>query len=324
MKLANLSEALMAEELGHVAVNAKIIVPNPDNPKENIETTVGRLALHEIMPEGFAFINNALDKSQLKRIIGDVLSRYGQEETAEFLDRLKTIGFGFATRSGWSWGMDDLTVPSQKEGILEEAQKKVDLAKEQYENGLLTNDERYRMTVRVWEEAREQMNSLAQETLDDNESVYSMVKSGARGSWTQVMQMMGMKGTVAGPTGEVVETPIKRSFKEGFSALEYFLSTHATRKGMADTALRTATAGYLTRRLVNVAQDLVIREEDCQDTEGGLVTLVDSQELNITLGARVLGRVISEGVKHPKTGKTVMKRGTLRSVFKASPVWQKK
>jgi len=309
-KFATIDEALLANELGYVAINAKVMTANPKQPAEIIETTIGRLLFNEILPAEYDFVNEVLDKPKLKKIIGDVLSEHGQEVTATFLDQMKRLGFKYATSSGLTWGMADLMVPKEKEGILEAAQKKVDLIAQQYEDGLLTEEERYRMTVTVWEEAREEMNGLAQQTLDSEESVYTMVSSGARGSWTQVMQMMGMKGTVSGPTGDVVEVPIKSSFKEGFSALEYFLSTHATRKGMADTALRTATAGYLTRRLVNVAQDVVVKEEDCQDTEGGLLTLADSQEIGTTLGTRVLGRVLADSIRHPKTDKVVYKRGT--------------
>jgi len=307
----SIAEAMTAFEVGCLSVNAAIKVPHPAKSTEIVETTVGRLALFEVMPEGYDFINETMDKSLLKKLIGDVLSQHGQEVTAGFLDRMKNLGFKFATHSGLSWGMDDLKVPADKDKILNEAQDKVDLISNQYENGLLTDEERYRMTVALWEEVREQMNSLGEKTLDNDGTVHSMVNSGARGSWTQFMQMMGMKGTVAGPTGEVVEVPIKSSFKEGFSALEYFLSTHGTRKGMADTALRTATAGYLTRRLVNVAQDVVVREEDCQDTEGGIMTAEDSEEIGISMGARVLGRVLAEPVRNPRTDKVVFQRGTL-------------
>ncbi|PIT98149.1 MAG: DNA-directed RNA polymerase subunit beta' [Candidatus Andersenbacteria bacterium CG10_big_fil_rev_8_21_14_0_10_54_11] len=305
-------EARMAYALEHVAINARILVPVPvGGGGEMIETTVGRLIFNEIVPENFAFVNDVLDKPTLKRLVGTVLSTYGQEVCAAFLDRMKSLGFTYATKSGLSWGMADLVVPPQKEGILSAAQERVDTIRQQYENGLLTDEERYRMAVSVWEGVREEMNSLGASTLDPDGTVHTMVNSGARGSWTQVMQMMGMKGTVAGPTGEVVEVPIKSSFKEGFSALEYFLSTHGTRKGMADTALRTATAGYLTRRLVNVAQDLVVREEDCQDSEGAAVTRVDSEEAGTTLGKRIQGRVLAEAVRHPKTHAVVYKRGTL-------------
>jgi DNA-directed RNA polymerase subunit beta' len=303
-------EALTAYHLDQLAVNARIVAPCPGKT-ELVETTLGRLLFHEILPGNYGFTNDVLDKPRLKRIIGNVLSDHGQEVCAAFLDEMKGLGFRFATSSGLSWGMNDLTVPDEKEKILRLAEEKVGLTRQQFEEGLLTDDERYRMTVSVWEEAREEMNSLAQKTPDKFGTVFTMVNSGARGSWTQIMQMMGMKGTVAGPTGEVVEVPIKSSFKEGFTALEYFLSTHGTRKGMADTALRTATAGYLTRRLVNVAQDVVVHDKDCHDTEGGLITLSDSKEVGVTLGMRVHGRVLAEAVRHPRSGKVALKRGTL-------------
>jgi len=308
---ADTSEAVMAHQLDQIAINAKIITPNPVKRSENIETTVGRLLFHEIYPDQKTFINEALDKSKLKKIIGRVLATYGQERCAQFLDDMKDLGFVQATRSGLSWGMTDLVAPTEKNDILSRAEAKVATIREQFESGLLTDEERYRMVVAVWEEAREEMAAASQKTLDKSGSVYAMVNSGARGSWTQTLQMVGMKGTVAGPTGRTVELPIKSSFKEGFNALEYFLSTHGTRKGMADTALRTATAGYLTRRLVNVAQDVVVHEEDCGDTEGGIMTSEDSEEIGTTLGRRTVGRVLAEGIKHPKTGKTIYKRGTL-------------
>lgn len=309
---ASVDEAVMAYQLGELAVNAKIKVPEPVSGKEIVETTVGRLLFHEIHPDHQdMFVNDALDKSRLKKIIGQVLAQHGQERCAAFLDDMKNLGFAHATWSGISWGIDDLVTPKGKDEVIEEAEKKVAAIWSQYEDGLLTDEERYRMVVSVWEAAREQMAGLTQDSIDKGGSVYAMVSSGARGSWTQTLQMVGMKGTVAGPTGRAVELPIKSSFKEGFNSLEYFLSTHGTRKGMADTALRTATAGYLTRRLVNVAQDVVVHEVDCGDTEGGIITAADSEEVGTTLGRRVLGRVVSAGIKHPRTGKTVYKRGTL-------------
>lgn len=308
---SGINEAVMAYELGTIAVNAAIKVPNPINRDELVETTVGRLLFYEIHPDQSVFTNKVLDKSTLKKIIGRVLSTYGQERTAQFLDDMKRLGFIHATMSGISWGMTDLTPPKEKNEVLEAAEQKVALIREQYENGLLTDEERYRMVVSVWEQAREEMAKATQRALDPRGSVYTMVNSGARGSWTQALQMVGMKGTVAGPTGRAVELPIKSSFKEGFNALEYFLSTHGTRKGMADTALRTATAGYLTRRLVNVAQDVVVHEEDCGDTEGGIVTREDSEEVGTTLGRRITGRILAQGIKDPQSGKVVYKRGTL-------------
>lgn len=308
---ASAAEAISRYELEEVAINAKIRVPHPGRSDEILETTVGRLLFNQIMPEQKEFVNEALDKSRLKSLIGRVLRAFGQERCAGFLDDMKNLGFAFATRSGLSWGMADLKVPDKKQDILAAAEAKVTKIREQYEEGLLTDEERYRMTVGVWDEAREAMGALVRESLPKDGTVFTMVNSGARGSWAQTLQMVGMKGTVAGPTGRAVELPIKSNFKEGFSALEYFLSTHGTRKGMADTALRTATAGYLTRRLVNVAQDIVVHEEDCGDTEGGLVTRADSEEVGTTLGRRITGRVLAEAIKHPQGGKLLYKRGTL-------------
>ncbi|MBI1833379.1 MAG: DNA-directed RNA polymerase subunit beta' [Candidatus Andersenbacteria bacterium] len=306
-----LDEATMSYQLAQVAINAKVKVPNPAKGSEIVETTIGRLMFHAIHPDQETFINDVLDKSRLKKIIGRVLTIYGQERCAKFLDDMKNLGFAHATWSGMSWGSSDLATPEDKHKVLEEAEGKVTRIREQYEEGLLTEDERYRMVVGVWESAREQMGELTKKALDPKGSIYAMVASGARGSWTQTLQMVGMKGTVAGPTGRAVELPIKSSFKEGFNALEYFLSTHGTRKGMADTALRTATAGYLTRRLVNVAQDIVVHEEDCGDKEGSTLNAADSEEIGVTLGKRVLGRILATGLKHPRTDKLLYKRGTL-------------
>ena len=321
---ASIDEARMAYNLGQLEVNAPITVPQPRTSARQkqvlVETTLGRLVFNDRLPEGFEFVNEVLDKGVLKKIIARVLREYGRDEAAIFIDRMKELGFTFATRSGISWGMDDLTEPETKHSILEAAEAEVTQIRQQYEEGLLTDEERYRMTVTVWDKAREQMGEATQGALTPGGSVHTMVSSGARGSWGQTLQMMGMKGTVAGPTGRVVELPIKSSFKGGFNALEYFVSTHGTRKGMADTALRTATAGYLTRRLVNVAQDVVVREEDCQDTEGGTFLKEDSEELGVSLGQRVLGRVLAEGVKHPKTGKTVFSRGTLITETEAAEI----
>lgn len=307
----SVAEAEIAYELGVIAVNEAIILPHPVTKNERVETTLGRMLFFEILPEGHAFVNDVLDKSRLKGIIGNVLSEHGRDVAATFIDRLKQLGFAYATKSGLSWGMHDLVVPGEKNAVIEEAEKEVSVIRNQYEEGLLTDQERYRMTITVWEKVREKMSKLTQNGLQKEGSVYAMVNSGARGSWGQTVQMMGMKGTVADPTGRVVEWPIKSSFKEGFTALEYFLSTHGTRKGMADTALRTASAGYLTRRLVNVAQDIVVREEDCGDTEGATLTATESQELGSTLGNRIVGRVLADSVYHPKTKELLFKRGTL-------------
>lgn len=308
---ATLEEALMAYELDDIAVNDKINIIHPVTKDKTVETTMGRLFFYEIHPDKDVFINDVLDKSRLKKIIGQVLHKHGQERCAQFLDDMKNLGFAHATWSGTSWGIDDLKTPAGKHEVVKEAEEKVAAIWEQFEDGLLTDEERYRMVVSVWEGAREHMAKLTQDSMDKEGSVYAMVSSGARGSWTQTLQMVGMKGTVAGPTGRAVELPIKSSFKEGFTSLEYFLSTHGTRKGMADTALRTATAGYLTRRLVNVAQDVVVHHDDCGDTDGGILTAKDSAEVGTTLGKRSLGRILAGTLKDPKTDKLLQRRGTL-------------
>src|SRR3989344_2239448 len=314
------NEAIMAYQLGEVGINAKITTRNPVTKDELIETTVGRLMFFEICPDQALFHNEALDKSKLKKIVSSVLFTFGQERTARFLDDMKQLGFTHATKSGLSWGMMDLTTPPAKEEIVGRGEKKVTEIRGQFDEGLLTEEERYRMVVNVWEQVREEMASAAKNSFDPKGSVFTMVNSGARGSWGQTLQMVGMKGTVAGPTGRAVELPIKSSFKEGFNALEYFLSTHGTRKGMADTALRTATAGYLTRRLVNVAQDVVVHFEDCKDKEGAIMTKADSEEVGTTLGKRSLGRYLADDVKDPKTGKVAMKKGELIDLEKAAEI----
>src|SRR3989344_3433924 len=319
-KYASMNEAIMAYEVGELAMNAGITVRNPVNNQELVETTLGRLLFFEICPDQGTFQNEALDKSKLKKIVSRTLSVHGQDRTAKFLDDMKKLGFNNATKSGLSWGMMDLTAPKDKAEIVGRGEVRVAEIRSQFDDGLLTEDERYRMVVSVWEQVREEMAIAAKGAFDPAGSVFTMVNSGARGSWGQTLQMVGMKGTVAGPPGKAVELPIKSSFKDGFNALEYFLSTHGTRKGMADTALRTATAGYLTRRLVNVAQDVVVHFEDCKDKEGAIMTKADSEEVGTTLGKRSLGRYLADDVKDPKTGKVAMKKGELIDLEKAAEI----
>ena len=306
-----INEAVAAYQLGQVAINAKIRTRNPVAKDEIIETTVGRLMFYEIYPDQDEFHNEVLNKSSLKKIIGHVLFEYGQERAAQFLDDMKNLGFTHATRSGLSWGMMDLHVPKAKDEIIHRGEEKVAQIQGQFDDGLLTDEERYRMVVNIWEQVREELAAVTQDAFDPRGSVFAMVDSGARGSWGQILQMVGMKGTVAGPTGRAVELPIKSSFKDGFNGLEYFLSTHGTRKGMADTALRTASAGYLTRRLVNVAQDMVVHEDDCGDKNGHVINRLETEEVGNTIGKRVLGRILAKPIKHPRTGKILYKRGTL-------------
>ena len=314
------AEAIFSYDSNFIAINAKIKVRLESKSNDLTETTVGRILFNEILPEGAEFVNEVLDKKRLKALLGEILATFGTEQAAEFIDRMKDLGFSFATRSGSSWGMMDLHTPEGKHAIIENSEKEIEQIREQFEMGLLTDEERYVKTIEIWESAKNKITELVQKSLMPSQSVYQMVFSGARGSVGQVTQMMGMKGLVISPTGRTNELPIKSSFKEGFNVLEYFTSTHGTRKGMADTALRTATAGYLTRRLVNVAQDIVIREKDCGDTVGRVISRKHSQDMGTTLLRRIRGRVLAKDVVDEKSGEVLAKKGTLISREQAKQI----
>ena len=301
-------EAVLANELGHVDVRAKIKVMTGGEIKE---TSVGRLKLNAIIPDELGYVNSEMTKKELKGLVGKVLEICGQEETAKFVDRIKDLGFDAVTKSGISWGMGDLSVPEDKKETLKSAEEKVEVIKKQYNMGLLTEEERKNKVIEIWNDAKNKITDSVRESMDKEGSVYSMVYSKARGSESVVVQMAGMKGLMAGPTGETIELPIKSCFKEGLNVLEYFISTHGARKGMADTALRTATAGYLTRRLVDVSQDIIVREKDCKDRAGAYIYREDSDRIGQSFSARVVGRVLAENITDPKTGEIIVEKGKL-------------
>lgn len=302
-------EALLAYQMGYVAVNAKIKVDVEGFGV--LETSVGRIMLNDILPEELRFVNEELTKKEIDQLVAKMLRLKGQEETAAFIDRIKALGFKMASRSGISWGMDDLSVPEEKIQAMIKAEEEVAVINGQYAMGLLTEEERKNRVIEIWNRTKNTIADAVKGSLDKEGSVYTMVHSKARGSESVVVQMMGMKGLVAGPTGETIELPVKSSFKEGFNVLEYFISTHGARKGMADTALRTATAGYLTRRLVDVAQDIIVREEDCGDSEGSFIYREDSDRIGQSFAVRVEGRTIVEDVINPETKEVIIKKGTL-------------
>ena len=310
-------EAIMAYELGTVDVRAMIKVRHNG---AMLETTVGRIKLNLIIPEKLGFQNYEMTKKELKLLVAKVLVECGREEAADFVDKIKNLGFQSVTKSGISWGMDDLTVPSKKKEVLQLAEEKVDVIKKQYNMGLLTEEERKSKVIEIWNDSKNQITDLVRENMDKEGPVYSMVYSKARGSESVVVQMSGMKGLMAGPTGETIELPIKSSFKEGLNVLEYFISTHGARKGMADTALRTATAGYLTRRLVDVAQDIIVREADCKDKTGAYIFREDSDRIGQSFASRAFGRVLTEDVVHPKTGEMITKKGEMVSKQQAEEI----
>lgn len=294
-----------------------------------IESTVGRALLREVLPEGlpFALINKTLNKKAILNLINECYRRLGLKATAIFADRLMYTGFGYATRAGVSIGIEDLIIPESKSAIIEEAETEVKEIESQYASGLVTQGERYNKVVDIWSRTNDQvakamMEKLATENVTDAQGktvaqesfnpVYMMADSGARGSPAQMRQLAGMRGLMTKPDGSIIETPITANFREGLDVLQYFISTHGARKGLADTALKTANSGYLTRRLVDVAQDMVVTEEDCGTLQGILITPhVEGGEIMVPLRERVLGRVLSEDVSLPGSDDVVVNRGTL-------------
>ncbi len=313
-------EAVLAHNAGYVDMRSEIEV---DFDGERMKTSVGRILFNEIMPEELEFINKELDKGKLRELVAKCLVDTSQERTARFVDDLKNLAFAIVTKSGMSWGMDDLKVPDEKAEIIGQAEAQVEIVNKQFETGLLTHAERKSRIIEIWNEAKNKITEAVRASLDKEGPVYSMVYSKARGTEAVVVQMTGMKGLVAGPTGETIELPIKSSFKEGFNVLEYFIATHGARKGMADTALRTATAGYLTRRLVDVAQDVVVREADCGDKEGAYIYREDSSAAGVAFADRVTGRVLAEDVTDPKGKKVLAKKGDLVSKAQAEEIDKK-
>jgi DNA-directed RNA polymerase subunit beta' len=275
-----------------------------------IKTTVGRIIFNDILPEKLKFVNEEVGKSKLKNLVRDCLRYYGEERTVKFVDELKDNSFKYITKSGLSWGMDDLPYLSEKDKLINEASKQVEKIHEQYEEGLLTESERYAKVIELWTIVKDKVTNICKAGLPKDGTVHSMIESGARGSWTQLTQILGMKGLVTSPSGEIIELPVKGNFKRGFDVLEYFISTHATRKGLSDTALRTANAGYLTRRLVDVAQDVMVVTQDCGDKEGFWVTKKESDEMGYNLIKRITGRFLAGDLKNNK-GKVLARAGEL-------------
>ncbi|MFH2104944.1 MAG: DNA-directed RNA polymerase subunit beta' [Parcubacteria group bacterium] len=283
----DIEETLLAYQNGRVDIRAKIKVRiNGDI----IETCVGRIVFNLILPKEMWFINKTLDKKSVTKVISQCLEEFGQERTVEFIDNLKKIGFKYLTKSGLSWSMDDLHVPLEKPALMKKAGAQVEEVRQQYKSGLLTDEERYRKIIEIWSKIKDEITEVTVGALDKYGPVHMMVESGARGSWPQIVQMSGMRGLMAAPSGKTIELPVKSSFKEGLGVLEYFISTHGARKGLSDTALRTANAGYLTRRLIDVSQDIVITKIDCGDKGGIEVNRQDSEDMGKDLVSRLIGR----------------------------------
>ena len=276
---------------------------------EIVETTVGRLIFDEILPPGVGaavtggidFINEKMDRKMLKTVVARCYDVLGNEETAEVVDNIKHIGFEYATNSGITIAVNDLRVPAEKAGLIKKAEDNIKEIDGEYEMGLITEQERYDATVEVWSRTTEDVKKTIQDQLDRYGSVYIMATSGAKGNISQITQMAGMRGLMTDPSGRIIDLPIRSSFREGLTVLEYFISTHGARKGLADTALRTADSGYLTRRLIDVSQDVIILEEDCGTRMG---VWLDQPEAGVleTFGERIVGRYSAMDLEDPETG----------------------
>ena len=303
-----------------VKIRTKVLNENGDLEYQIIDSTVGRILFNEVVPEQAGYFNEVLTKKNLRDIIGQILKVTSVPETAEFLDKIKDMGYGFAFKGGLSFSLGDIIIPPEKSPLIEEANKKVDSILGNYNMGLITNNERYNQIIDVWTSTNSNLTSLAMKRISEDQqgfnSVYMMLDSGARGSKEQIRQLTGMRGLMAKPKkstaggGEIIENPILSNFKEGLSILEYFISTHGARKGLADTALKTADAGYLTRRLVDVSQDVIINTEDCGTLRGIEVTpLRKNEEIVEKLSDRIRGRVALEDIVNPSTGEVVVEAG---------------
>lgn len=339
MIFADINEVRRAYETGVVDLHARISVritetdlSKPEAEQEvtrRVNTTVGRALLSELLPPGLPFevVNRNMTKKEVSRLVNTCYRRLGLKASVVFADRLMYLGFRQATLSGISIGVDDMLVPGEKESILAKAGEEVKEIEEQYASGLVTNGERYNKVVDIWSRTNDQvakamMERLGSEEVQDAEgnlvkqqtfnSIYMMADSGARGSAAQIRQLAGMRGLMAKPDGSIIETPITANFREGLDVLQYFISTHGARKGLADTALKTANSGYLTRRLVDVAQDLVVTEEDCGTVRGiNMTPLIEGGDVVEPLRERVLGRVLALSIYVPGSNEVAIPAGTL-------------
>ncbi len=288
-----------------------------------IETTVGRVMLNEILPKGFGYVNQTMDKKKIGAVISDCYKRFGQHATVVLLDKLKELGFNSATLAGISISIDDLTIPQEKEEALKSAKQEVSKVEDQYRKGIITGRERYNKIIDVWTHTTEKISDMVFKQMEGFNPVFIMADSGARGSRLQIRQLSGMRGLMAKPSGEIIENPITASFREGLTVLEYFISTHGARKGLADTALKTADAGYLTRRLVDVSQEVVINEPDCGTLNGITVAaIIEGDEVVVSLKERIIGRVALDSIVDVVTDQQVVEAGEDISEEKADMIEQ--
>ena len=319
MLFGSKDEVVTAQMDGALRTHERLLLANPDRGRKTvygdtakaaIETTAGRVVFSEVWPAELGFFNRVVGKSQLGDIIWNCYKVCGHERTIAALDKLKELGFREATRSGVSIGMDDMIVPREKGHEIEGAQRQIAEVEKQYRRGIITPLERYNKIIDIWTHCTDQISNVMVRTLEQNQGkreynpVWLMVDSGARGNKAQVRQLAGVRGLMAKPDGSIIEKPILSNFREGLSVLEYFISTHGARKGLADTALKTADSGYMTRKLVDVAQDVIIRKEDCGTTNGIWVAEIkEGEDVVVRLSERIIGRCARDDILDPRDPK---------------------
>jgi DNA-directed RNA polymerase subunit beta' len=323
MRFSSVTEARQAYDQGIVATHAKIKLRDPDGSGEMIDTTVGRVLFNEVVPEGVGYVNEVLTKKNMRPIISRVLKATGFKTTSNFLDDIKRMGFGRSTTSGITFSLSDIVIPDEKRKLIEEADDEVQTARDNYAMGFITDNERYNKVIDIWTQTNNRVSEVLFNSLKEHRegfnAIFMMADSGARGSKEQIRQLGGMRGLMAKPQknigeggGEILENPILSNFKEGLSVQEYFISTHGARKGLADTALKTADAGYLTRRLVDVSQDVTITEHDCGTLRGiDVSALKDNEDIVQPLSERIKGRVSVHDVYDPHTDELIVEANQL-------------
>ncbi len=317
--------AITARDFGIVGFRTKIKVLPSEKIKYKqfggklFETTVGRLLFNGVLPEDYPYVNKEIDNKELKKIIDDLIVQHGPHKVAPIMDKIKNFGFKYATISGVTWGIDDIQVPQEKDGIIKKARSESVQVMEQFNEGLLIEEERIRKNIEIWQDAKGQLEKLIPTSLDKNGSVNDMWKSGARGSLGSLAQMAGMKGMIQNTIGDTIEFPVINSSKEGLTPIEYFITTHGSRKGLTDTALNTAKAGYLTRKLFSVAQDIVIKEHDCGTKESIVISRNVGKDTGSSVAKNIRGRILAEDVVG-KDGKVVYKKGVLLTKIDAQNI----
>ena len=339
-------EAVMAYQTGEIALQARVKIRlerewNGEKRRKIVDTTVGRVIFNNAIPQDLGAVDRTkeenlftleVDKLVAKKDLGNIVDscyrKYGPTTTSQVLDRIKKLGFTYSTRGGITVGFQDIQVPDEKKQMIADAEVKVEEIDELFRMGMLSNAERKERVIKVWEKTTDLVAKTLMKSLDEFNPIYMMANSGARGSTAQIRQLAGMRGLMADPSGQIIEVPIRANFREGLSVLEFFISSHGARKGLADTALRTADSGYLTRRLVDVSQDVIVREEDCfanrgEAPKGMVITEIkDGNKLIEPLRSRVIGRYAVETVKHPDTGEVIAEAGELISYEQAEAIEQ--